>query len=84
VTTPSFETFLAKLYVDREARAEFLADPRGTAGRAGLSEVECEALVAIDRTGLEMAAVSFEHKRRGGAGFSRCSRRQGSPSPRTG
>jgi hypothetical protein len=32
-------------------------------GRAGLSESECEALVAIDRTGLEMAATSFARKR---------------------
>jgi hypothetical protein len=63
VTTPAFEAFLAKLYVDREARAEFLADPRAAARRAGLSEAECEALVAIDRTGLDMAAFSFERKR---------------------
>jgi len=64
VTTPAFEAFLTKLYVDQEARSEFLADPRAAASRAGLSEGECEALVAIDRTGLEMAAVSFERKRR--------------------
>jgi hypothetical protein len=63
VTTPAFEAFLAKLYVDRQARAEFLADPQAAGSRAGLSEAECGALVAIDRTGLEMAANSFERKR---------------------
>lgn len=63
MTTPAFEAFLTRLYVDGEARAEFLADPRAAASRAGLSEAECEALVAIDRTGLEMAATSFERKR---------------------
>jgi hypothetical protein len=72
VTTPAFEAFLTKLYVDRKARSEFLADPRAAAGRAGLSQAECEALAAIDRTGLEMAAVSLEQKRRGGTGFSPC------------
>lgn len=63
MTTPAFEAFLAKLYVDGEARAQFLADPRGAARRAGLNQAECEALLAIDRTGLEMAAISFERKR---------------------
>ena len=63
MTTPAFEAFLTKLYVDRQARAEFLADPQAAGSRAGLSEAECDALVAIDRTGLEMAANSFERKR---------------------
>ena len=63
MTTPAFETFLARIYVDAEYRGRFLADPRGTAQRAGLSKAECEALAAIDRVGLEMAAESFARKR---------------------
>jgi hypothetical protein len=54
--TPAFESFLARLYVDRDARARFLADPRGEAASA--------AALAIDRVGLELAAASFAHKRR--------------------
>jgi len=63
MTSPAFEAFLAKIYVDAGYRARFLADPRGTARRAGLSEEECESLASIDRTGLEMAANSFSRKR---------------------
>ena len=63
MTTPAFEAFLAKIYVDAGYRAQFLADPRGTAERAGLSEGECEAMAAIDRIGLELAAESFARKR---------------------
>ena len=59
----SLEGFLARLYTDKEARARFLADPRGEATRAGLSDAESDALERIDRAGLEMAARSFERKR---------------------
>jgi hypothetical protein len=63
MTSPGFEALLAKIYVDADYRARFLADPRGTARLAGLSEAECESLASIDRTGLEMAANSFSRKR---------------------
>jgi hypothetical protein len=63
VTSPAFEAFLARIYVDAEARARFVADPESTARAAGLNESECTALESIDLTGLEMAAVSFERKR---------------------
>jgi hypothetical protein len=33
------------------------------AARAGLNPAQCDALAAIDRVGLEMAARSFERKR---------------------
>lgn len=59
----AFEAFLARIYVDAGARERFLADPRGEAGRAGLSPLECDALDGIDRTGLALAARSFERKR---------------------
>lgn len=57
------EAFLARIYVDARARAEFLADPGGTAVRAGLAGPEVEALLRIDRVGLELAARSFARKR---------------------
>jgi hypothetical protein len=67
--SPAFETFLAKIYVDADARRRFLADPRGEAVRAGLTPEECDALERIDREGLELAGMSFERKR--GSRFSR-------------
>jgi hypothetical protein len=62
--SPAFESFLARLYVDRSARARFLADPRAEAAAAGLAGDEIAAAVGIDRVGLELAARSFAHKRR--------------------
>jgi hypothetical protein len=58
-----FEAFLAKLYVDERARAQFLADPRGEAVKAGLTAQEVEAVEKIDRVGLELFARSLERKR---------------------
>ena len=63
MSSPALEHFLATIYVDSDARARFLAAPREETARAGLSPGECEALASIDRTGLEMAARSFAHKR---------------------
>jgi Aromatic-ring-opening dioxygenase LigAB, LigA subunit len=60
---PKLEQFLASLYVDAEVRARFLNAPREEAARAGLNPAQCDALAAIDRVGLEMAARSFERKR---------------------
>ena len=62
--SPAFESFLARLYVDRSARERFLADPRGETVAAGLAADEIAAAVGIDRVGLELAAASFAHKRR--------------------
>ena len=58
-----FEAFLAKIYVDAEARARFLSDPLGEAKRAGLSPEEAHALQNIDWVGLKLASRSFEKKR---------------------
>jgi hypothetical protein len=63
VSSPAFEAFLARLYVDRSFRAQFLEDAEGAARRAGFSASECVALARIDRPGLLLAAESFEHKR---------------------
>ncbi len=63
MNSPELERFLAKLYVDPDARAKFLAAPCEEAARAGLSDDQCRALAKIDRIGLEMAARSFDRKR---------------------
>ena len=49
ITSPEFEAFLARIYVDKEFRTRFLADPSGEAKRAGLSAAEGLALENIDR-----------------------------------
>jgi hypothetical protein len=58
-----FETFLARIYVDQEARARFLADPRGEATAAGLTAQQVEDVIKIDRHGLELFARSLERKK---------------------
>jgi hypothetical protein len=62
--SPAFEAFVARLYVDEALRRTFLADAVATAERAGLTPDEIRAVQRIDRTGLELAAGVFEHKRR--------------------
>ena len=57
------ETFLARIYVDQQAREKFLADPRGEATKAGLTAQEVEDVIKIDRDGLELFAHSLERKR---------------------
>jgi hypothetical protein len=63
VSAPKLEAFLAKLYVDNQARSRFFADPRREALSAGLTPDECVALETIDLVGLELAAQSFARKR---------------------
>lgn len=63
MSAANFEAFLARLYVDAEARSRFLADPHRETQNAGLAEEERAALLAIDRDGLEFAARSFSQKR---------------------
>lgn len=62
--SPAFETFVARLYVDEKLRQAFLADAAAVAEGAGLTADEIRAVERIDRTGLELAAQVFEHKRR--------------------
>ena len=57
------EAFLARIYVDAQARARFLNNPTAEALSAGLSEDEVEALKQIDQVGLELFAISLERKR---------------------
>jgi hypothetical protein len=56
------EIFLARIYVDAEARRRFLEDPRREAKLAGLTPAECDSVANIDRPGLEFAARSFALK----------------------
>jgi hypothetical protein len=63
MSAQKFEAFLAKLYVDDNARSRFLADPHREALNAGLTETECATLETIDFIGLELAAQSFARKR---------------------
>jgi hypothetical protein len=62
-SSTQLETFLARLYVDAHARANFKANPRAEAKKAGLSDHESAALENLDWIGLEMAARSFAKKR---------------------
>ena len=64
MSSPAFEGFLARLYVDAAFRSRFLADPEGEARSAGLPVGDQAALLEIDRVGLELAAQSYEAKRR--------------------
>jgi hypothetical protein len=57
------EAFLARIYVETEARERFLADPRTEAAAAKLDADEIEAVVNIDRVGLRMVAESLRRKR---------------------
>jgi hypothetical protein len=63
MSSPQFETFLARLYCDREFLEEFMRNPDRVIEDARLSERERQAAIAIDRAGLLMAVRSFESKR---------------------
>ena len=63
MSAQKLEAFLAKLYVDGQARSRFLADPGHEALSAGLTEDDCASLETIDSVGLELAAESFARKR---------------------
>lgn len=63
MSTPEFEAFLARLYTDPDFRMRFLADRRGVAGGACLTEPQIESLITIDAEGLMLASKGFEKKR---------------------
>ena len=65
MSDPRFEAFLARIYVDENARAKFPADPRGEATKAGLTAEQVDDVVKIDREGLEMFAASLKRKKQG-------------------
>lgn len=59
----TLESYLARLFVDPDARGRFLLAPQPEAARAGLSELQCTQLMKIDRVGLELAAHSYARKK---------------------
>ena len=63
MSTSLLEAFLARIYVDAQARERFLSDPAAEALKAGLSQDEIEAVKQIDQVGLELFAVSLGRKR---------------------
>ena len=63
MSTSLLEAFLARIYVDAQARERFLSDPAAEALKAGLSQDEIEAVKQIDQVGLELFAVSLKRKR---------------------
>jgi hypothetical protein len=58
------ETFLARLFTDAEFREAFMQDARRVADAQCLDAAERDAVLAIDRPGLLLAAHSFAAKRR--------------------
>ncbi|MFA6071040.1 MAG: hypothetical protein WC810_20905 [Janthinobacterium sp.] len=66
MSSAALETYLARLYTDDTVRAAFLLEPRAQALLHGLSPQEAEAMAAMDRVGLQMAA-SYRAKRAGRA-----------------
>lgn len=63
MSTSLLEAFLARIYVDVQARERFLSNPTAEALKAGLSHDEIEAVKQIDRVGLELFTISLERKR---------------------
>ena len=63
VSTPEFEGVLARLYIDSEFRTRYLALPGQVLAETGMTDKQSEALAAIDRHGLLLAADSFSFKR---------------------
>lgn len=65
MSAQAFESTLARLYTDLAFRELFLAFPERALEGALLTAEEKADLLAIDRTGLVMAAHSFYRKRNG-------------------
>ncbi len=68
MSSQSFEMALARLYTDPEFRRSFLENPEQALENCDLTSEELKDLLAIDRTGLIMAAHSFFNKRKKRAG----------------
>ncbi|APA68073.1 MULTISPECIES: hypothetical protein [unclassified Janthinobacterium] len=65
MSSPALETYLAQLYTDDALRRAFLLAPHAQALLHGLSAQEADAMAAMDRIGLQMAAASYRAKRAG-------------------
>jgi hypothetical protein len=60
----ALEAYLARLYLDADARRVFATNPSDAATRAGLDAADLAALEQLDRVGLELMARSLAAKRR--------------------
>ena len=65
MSSPALATYLARLYTDDAVLDAFLLAPRAQALLHGLSPQEADAMAAMDRVGLQMAAASYRAKRAG-------------------
>lgn len=63
MSVSKLEAFLARIYVDAQARERVLSDPIAEATKADLTPEQIDAVKKIDRVGLELFAVSLERKR---------------------
>ncbi|HEY0341746.1 MAG TPA: hypothetical protein VGC34_13130 [Steroidobacteraceae bacterium] len=63
MSSPRFETFLARLYSEPEFLEQFMRSPQSALTEAGLDAREQQAALTIDRPGLLMAARSYKLKR---------------------
>ena len=63
MSTANVETFLVRLYTDREFLEQFLSTPENMIAGNLFSELEKASLLAIDKSDLIMAANSFNNKR---------------------
>ncbi len=64
MSAQSFEITLARLYTDPHFRGRFLSNPNDTLNKCDLTDSERADLMAIDKSGLILAACSFLHKRK--------------------
>jgi hypothetical protein len=62
MSSPALEAFLARLYTDEPALAQFLRAPTEAARAAGLDDPEVSALANADHIGLAVAAASYRAK----------------------
>lgn len=63
MSSPRFETFLARLYSEPEFLEQFMRSPQTALSEAGLDAREQQVALTIDRADLLMAARSYELKR---------------------
>ena len=59
----SWESLLARLFVDADLRARFKRDPQTIGKEFGLDERALAAITDADWVGLDLAAHSYQHKR---------------------
>ncbi len=61
--TSAFETFLARLQLDPDAREAFRRNRQAEGSSAGLSDADLLALESVDLEGLELASQQVTYRR---------------------